>query len=405
MSPLRSATAVQKRVLSVLLMLVWLAADALAAEPKLLPPGWDAKAAGDKVMAGLFQVSAPEVKGAHDAEFVMVGDRAFVVYEANDVRGGEAPDWPFVYVAMAVVNVKTRTVERGIPFARSEQKFANETLPAGACFVPRILQKDDRTLRCWFASEAPRTRQSVTWFMDFDLERQNFANQIHRAQLKTAAGTGDMTPQRFHADAAAQGFPREAKDYGLYVFDSFKRFDGKLHVALNNYPGGQNALAVLNAAMDTFEVVGHYNEPAALKLTESAVNRLPDGSWLAICRQEGGNRNYTFTTSPDGRRWTPGEFRAAVPNGASSKPTFDRFNGLYYLGWQEATQVQRVSRSVFNLDVSRDGVNWERKYRFETTKSFQYPAFHQHDGAIYLVVTQGDTDASRKERIMFGRLE
>lgn len=64
-----------------------------------------------------------------------------------------------------------------------------------------------------------------------------------------------------------------------------------------------------------------------------------------------------------------------------------------------------MSRSVFNIEVSRDGVNWERKYRFETVKSFQYPAFHQHDGAIYLIATQGDTDASRKERIMFGRLE
>ncbi|MEY3549277.1 MAG: hypothetical protein RLZZ552_1646, partial [Verrucomicrobiota bacterium] len=33
----------------------------------LLPAGWDAKAAGDKVMAGLFKVSGPEVRGAHDS--------------------------------------------------------------------------------------------------------------------------------------------------------------------------------------------------------------------------------------------------------------------------------------------------------------------------------------------------
>ncbi|HSH95964.1 MAG TPA: exo-alpha-sialidase, partial [Roseimicrobium sp.] len=77
----------------------------------------------------------------------------------------------------------------------------------------------------------------------------------------------------------------------------------------------------------------------------------------------------------------------------------------YYLGWQESTQINKVSRSVFNVDVSKDGVTWERKYRFETEKSFQYPSFHQYNGAIYLTVTQGDTDASRKERIMFGRLE
>ena len=42
---------------------------------------------------------------------------------------------------------------------------------------------------------------------------------------------------------------------------------------------------------------------------------------------------------------------------------------------------------------------------FETAQSFQYPTFHQHDGAIYLTVTQGDSDPSRKERIMFGKLE
>jgi hypothetical protein len=142
-----------------------------------------------------------------------------------------------------------------------------------------------------------------------------------------------------------------------------------------------------------------------LKLTEPAVNRLPDGTWMAICRQEAGNQNYTFTTSRDGVHWTPGEHRDFVPNGAASRPTFDRFNGVYYLGWQERTRIAGVSRSVFNLDVSRDGVNWERKYRFETTKSFQYPTFRQHAGTIYLTVTQGDTDASRKERIMFGKLE
>lgn len=57
------------------------------------------------------------------------------------------------------------------------------------------------------------------------------------------------------------------------------------------------------------------------------------------------------------------------------------------------------------MDISRDGQSWERKYRFEAPKSFQYPTFHEHDGAIWLCVTQGDTSPSRKKRIMFGRLE
>ncbi len=90
---------------------------------------------------------------------------------------------------------------------------------------------------------------------------------------------------------------------------------------------------------------------------------------------------------------------------AASRPPFDRFREVYYLGWQERTRIAGVSRSVFNLEVSGDGANWERKYRFETVKSFQYPTFREHAGTIYLSVTQGDSDPSRKERIRFGRLE
>jgi len=380
-----------------------------AAEPgapdNLLPRGWNAKAEADKVMAGLVNTTAQQVKGAHDAEFAIVGDRAFIVAEANDRKPGESAGWPFVYVTLSVVNLKTLAVEKIIPFARGEQVFENETLPVGACFVPRIIQKDAKTLRCYFGSEQPKQRQAQTWHMDFDLVRLAFENRIFRTKLKTAAGTFDMQPQYFHADAVAQGFKRRAMDHGLYLFDSFKVIDGRTYVALNNFPGKQNALAVVNDALDTFEIVGHYNEPQSLQLSESAVNRLPDGTWMAICRQDGGNSNYTFTTSRDGRTWTPGEHRDLVPNGTNSKPTFDKFKGVYFLGWQEATKVDGVNRSVFNLEVSRDGKAWERKYRFESAKSFQYPAFHEHDGTIWLTVTQGDTDASRKERIMFGKLE
>ncbi|NBV23665.1 MAG: exo-alpha-sialidase [Proteobacteria bacterium] len=371
----------------------------------LLSADWNAKAAGDRVLAGLTNTSEPQVKGAHDAELALVGERAYIVSESNDIKAGEAPSWPFIYATLAVVDIRSQKVLSHALIARSGQAFANETLPEGACFVPRVLRKDDHTLRCYFSSEAPGKRQSQVWYRDYDLERGAFVDHIHRVQLKTAAGTFDMQPKPFYDDAVKHGFQREAKDYGLYLFDPIKLFDGKHYAAINNYAAGQNALATLNPAMDTFEVIGHFNEPGALKLTEPAVNRLPDGTWMAICRQEAGNQNYTFTTSRDGVHWTPGEHRDFVPNGAASRPTFDRFNGIYYLGWQERTRIAGVSRSVFNLDVSRDGVNWERKYRFETTKSFQYPTFRQHAGAIYLTVTQGDTDASRKERIMFGKLE
>ncbi|MBK9167829.1 MAG: exo-alpha-sialidase [Bryobacterales bacterium] len=369
----------------------------------LVPPGWDPVRAGSRVMERLISVTAPEVKGAHDSEMVLVEGRAYIVAEVNEVDHGESANRPEIYAAMSIVNLKTLTVENIIPIARSEQSFSNVTLPVGACFVPRIIRKDARTLRCYFASEQPGVRQSQTWYRDFDLPSMAFEADIHRVKLKTAAGIVDMQPQHFHADT--RGFRKEPKDYGLYLFDSFKTFDGRTYLAINNYPGKQNALTVVNDALDTFEIIGHYNEPQELDLSESSVNRLPDGTWMAICRQDGGDGNYTVTTSRDGRSWTPGRHVEFIPNGDNSKPTFDRFGGVYYLGWQENTRIDGVRRSVFNLDVSRDGKTWERKYRFATPKSFQYPTFREYGGAIWVSVTQGDSSPSRKERIMFGKLE
>jgi predicted neuraminidase len=375
----------------------------LVSAQSLLPANWDPALAGDIVMQRLVRVSAPQVKGAHDAEFVCVGERAYLVAEANDVKAGESAGWPFIYATMSIVNLKSLKLERVIDFAKSEQVFENDTLPVGACFVPRILQKDASTLRCYFTSEDPGKRQSQMWYRDFDLKRGEFAPTIHKAKLKTAAGTFDFQPQYFHADAAAQGFTKKASDSSFFIFDSFKRFDGQLHVAINNFTGKQNALALVHDDLATFEVLGHFNEPQSEQLSESAINQVPDGTWMAICRNDKGN--YHFTTSADGKAWSIGKPLPQVPNGANSKPTFDRFGGVYYLGWQEAKRVQNVSRSVFNLDISRDGKTWQRKYRFETPKSFQYPTFHEHEGTIWFCVTQGDSSDSRKERIMFGKLE
>ncbi|MCB1227727.1 MAG: exo-alpha-sialidase [Verrucomicrobiales bacterium] len=374
----------------------------LAAAP-LLPADWDPALAGDAVLRRLINTSAPQVQGAHDAEFVCVGDRAYIVAEANNEKAGESAGWPIIYATLSIVDLTSLKVEKTIDFAASQQAFENTQLPVGACFVPRILQKDATTLRCFFTSEDPGKRQSQMWYRDFDLSSGEFAPTIHRAKLRTTAGTFDFQPQFFHADAAAQGFTKKATDSSFFIFDSFKTFDGQLYAALNNFGGKLNALARVLDDRATFEIVGHYNEPLSQALSESAVNRLPDGTWMAICRNDKGN--YHFTTSADGKTWSPGQEMPFVPNGTNSKPTFDRFGDLYYLGWQEATKIQGVNRSVFNLDISRDGKTWQRKYRFETPQSFQYPTFHEHDGVLWLSVTQGDSSPSRKERIMFGKLE
>ena len=371
----------------------------------LLPDGWDAKAAGDKVMAGLIKVTGTQVKGAHDSHLAIVGDRAFVIAEANDRQAGEAAGWPFIYATLSIVDLPNERLLDVMTVARSEQAFANETLPVGACFVPRVKQIGPETLRCWFASEQPGKRQSQTYYRDLDLRTMTFEPEIHRMKLTTSEGTFDLQPKHLHADAAKQGFQRKPVDAGLYLFDNFKEFDGRTYIAINNYLGAQQALCTMNAAADTLTVVGHFNGPGEPALTEPAVNRLPDGTWLAICRKENGDRNYWFSESKDGKTWTAGGEKDFVKNGAASKPTFDKFNGIYYLGWQERTTIAKVGRSVFNIDVSTDGKHWERKYRFETTKSFQYPTLVEANGQIWLCVTQGDFDPSRKERIMFGRLE
>ncbi len=75
-------------------------------------------------------------------------------------------------------------------------------------------------------------------------------------------------------------------------------------------------------------------------------------------------------------------------------------------GWYECdTQIDGVSRSVFNLDVSRDGKTLQRKHRLETEKSYQYPTFRERRDAIYPTDAQGNDSPIRKETILFGRLE
>ncbi len=373
----------------------------------LLPKTWDPKRAADEVLRRSITVTAPPIQGAHDADLVIVGGRAHIVVAVNDLRAGHSDRWPETYCTMIIVDIATMTVIRSIPFARSEQSYSNTTLPFGQCFVPRLIQKDSNTVRCYFTSQDPGIREAQVWYIDFLLDQEEFVDRIEKVKLKTSLGVFDMQPCHFHADAAAFGFRKPAVDYGLYLCDSFKEFDGQVFVAINNYPGKQNALARVSPSFDMFEIVGHYNEPQELDLSESAVNRLPDGTWIAICRQDTGNCNYVFITSPDGRVWTTAGEREFVSRGTNSKPTFDFFNGVYYLGWQEKAPLGAVDRSIFNIDISKDCETWERKYRFVSNHSFQYPTFKKYGNAIYFTASQGTHSygTGGQDRIVFGVLE
>ncbi len=186
---------------------------AASAEP-LVPAGWDPALAGDLVMRRLIRVTAPQVKGAHDAEFVCVGDRAYIVEHDNDVAPGHGAG-AAMYCVLTVVNLTSLEVEKTHLLAKAGQAFANITLPEAQVFVPRIIRKDEHTLRTYFCS---KSENELTWYRDFDLRSQKFEDSIHKAKLKTAAGTFDMEPRHFHADAAAQGFKKPAVNHGLYIF-------------------------------------------------------------------------------------------------------------------------------------------------------------------------------------------
>lgn len=121
-----------------------------------------------------------------------------------------------MYCVLTVVNLRSLTVEQTIPLAKAGQAFANATLPDAEVFVPRILRIAENTLRCYFAVQ-PACAEALTWYRDFDLRSQQFEQAIHKTRLKTAAGTFDMTPGAFHADAVAHGFRKPACDHGLYT--------------------------------------------------------------------------------------------------------------------------------------------------------------------------------------------
>jgi hypothetical protein len=289
--------------------------------------------------------------------------------------------------------------------------FENETLPDGAIIGARVIRANPQMLRCYFASN-PGKQQSQMWYRDFDLTTQTFQNTIHRVKLKTEDGIFDMQPQYVYQSAVKSGFKKKASDFGLSLHDPVKQFDGKTYIAFTDWVAGLQGLGVWNETFDTVEIIGHFNEPQdTARLSEPAVEKLPDGTWLVICRNDMKPQNYMFTTSQDGKHWTAAAPRDFLPNGGASKPTFDKFNGVYYLGWQESTRFNGVERSVFNIDISTDGEHWVRKYRFETEKSFQYPFFYEYGGHVWLSVTQGDSGIQKKGRddknaqIMFGMLE
>lgn len=349
------------------------------------------ESAGDAVMAAMTIVTADEVKGAHDAQFVVTGGKAYVVYEANDVREGEWVGWDFVYCAMSVVDVSTGNVEKIVRFAESKHTFKNETLQAGAAFVPRIVKKDASTLRVFFTSEAPGARQSLMYYIDYDIASGEFSDCVYRMKLETPDGKVDFTPKAYYDLAIAAGIECIEADNSAFLFD-LTETDGKTYVALNNYIGKQNALGILSDTLDSVRVIGHFGiGNSEIQLSESEIIRRNDGVWMAIIRNDLAPKNYLFSYSEDGVNWSVPRTESFVTDGTNSKPTLNNFNGTYFMGWNQGSRV------TFNFDYSVDAEQWTRLYKFQSKTSFQYPQFYLYENEIYFTV-------SDRAKIRFGKL-
>lgn len=199
---------------------------------------------------------------------------------------------------------------------------------------------------------------------------------------------------------------KAAIDYGgPYFLDGIKKIDGVNYSVLNNFVVGQNALVKLNATLDTCEILGHILKPYSEKFTEGTFNILPNGKRIVVLRKESGDYNYMASSSMDGRKWDEAFYLSNIQTGSRSKPFLEKINGVYYLGWQDKQKIENKDRSIFNIDVSLDGKNWTRKYRFCSVRSFQYPQIKEYGGEIYISATQGLGDPSGKETIVFGKLE
>lgn len=354
------------------------------------------KAAGDIVLENSSTISHFPMMGVHDASFVVVGDKAYVVYEANDVQAGESAAWNYEYCAMSVFDIKTGDLENVIKFAESGKQFDNLTLPAGAAFVPRVLKKDDDTLRVFFSSEQTEIPTSQLYYIDFDVQTETFSSNAYKLQLKTGDGAVDFTASAYYNAALSENVKAYDTGYGAFLFDFFN-VDEQTYIAVNNFGGGQNALAKFDDTLSVVEIIGHIGMGTTnVKTTESGIVRKTDGTWMCILREER-NLNCRFSYSENGIDWTTPREKDFVTGSTNSKPILRRFGNYYIMGYNVG--FSDLSRATFVLDYSTDGKTWAPLYVFDSPTSFQYPTFDIYDGQMYFAATTGN-----KENIIFGKL-
>jgi hypothetical protein len=396
---------------------------------------YDAAKNADEVVSRMVCVSPKQAVGTHAAHMTIYNGKAYIVYDCNDLLRGESANWAFQYLRLSVVDIKTNKVEKTVKFTESGKQFKNIKIGVGSPVDPKIVVCGENRLRVFFAQYYQRDMltydadtkvtgivkcpeyEAYIYYLDYDTKAQAFDDTLHLAKLKTDNGLVDFKSSTYRAWATAKGFDMPGDDeYNAVLLTSCEKIEGRYYaVIIQEGRVGADAVALLNDSMDTFEIVAHFPK-TDIRYTEVSVQKLPDKTWAAILRNEDPGHNYLFSTSADGKKWSEIKEIPEITTGTNSKPLFSEANGQYYLGWQELPENRNYVRKLtpldwpdrqagdrqdFNIEVSADGVNWERKYSFHAPGcSFQYPFIYPYEGKVYICATR-----RFKEYITFGLLE
>ena len=67
--------------------------------------------------------------------------------------------------------------------------------------MPRILQKDENTLRCFFLSMDVQNRETESWYRDYYISEGCFSDCIYPLWMETAQRKIRLSPTPFYEEA------------------------------------------------------------------------------------------------------------------------------------------------------------------------------------------------------------
>jgi predicted neuraminidase len=142
----------------------------------------------------------------------------------------------------------------------------------------------------------------------------------------------------------------------------------------------------------TWERVGPIHDGRTFGAIQPTLLTRPDGTVLALCRNQNGNGSILSTSSADGgRTWS--ELRpTALPNPNSGIDGVTLKNGRHVLIYNHTHRGQGMprGREMLNLAVSEDGETWQAGLVLdnEPRAEFSYPAVIQtSDGMVHVTWT------------------